>query len=56
MLGELSQITFAHRGEYRVRQTNENPTNFKIVKELLLVQNNRIHQQKALDFSFNLKP
>ena len=38
-----------------VRQ-NENPTNFKIVKELLLVQNHRIHQQKALDFSFNLKP
>ena len=38
-----------------VRQ-NENPTRFKIVKEPLLVQKQRLHQQKALDFSFYLAP
>ena len=31
-----------------------NPTNFKIVKEPLLVQKQILHQQKALDLSFNL--
>ena len=34
----------------------ENPTNFKILKEPLLVQKQTLHQQKALDLSFNLKP
>ena len=34
----------------------ENPTNFKIVKEPLLVQKQTIPQQKALDLSFNLAP
>ena len=34
-----------------VRQ-NENPTNFKILKEPLLVQRQTLHQQKALDLSF----
>ena len=38
-----------------VRQ-NENPTNFKIVKEPLLVRKQTTSQQKALDFSFNLAP
>ena len=30
----------------------ENPTNFKILKEPLLVQKQIIHQQKALDLSY----
>mgnify|MGYP006056599415 CR=1 FL=1 len=34
----------------------ENPTDFKIVKEPLLVQKQTIPQQKALDLSFNLTP
>ena len=34
----------------------ENPTNFKILKEPLLVQKQTLHQQKALDLSFNLTP
>ena len=38
-----------------VRQ-NENPTNFKIVKEPLLVLKQTTPQQKALDLSFNLAP
>ena len=29
-----------------------NPTNFKILKEPLLVQKQRLHQQKALDLSY----
>ena len=29
----------------------ENPTNFKILKEPLLVQTQTLHQQKALDLS-----
>ena len=38
-----------------VRQ-NKNPTNFKIVKEPLLVLKQTTPQQKALDLSFNLAP
>ena len=38
-----------------VRQ-NENPTNFKIVKQPLPVLKQTTPQQKALDFSFNLAP
>jgi hypothetical protein len=34
-----------------VRQ-NENPTNFKILKQPLLVQKQTLHQQKALDLSY----
>ena len=34
----------------------ENPSNFKILTEPLLVQKQTIHQQKALDLSFNLAP
>ena len=34
-----------------VRQ-NENPTDFKIVKEPLLVQKQMLHQQKALDLCY----
>ena len=34
----------------------ENPTNFKILTEPLLVQKQTIPQQKALDLSFNLAP
>ena len=34
----------------------ENPTNFKILKEPLLVQKQNLHQQTALDLSFNLTP
>ena len=34
-----------------VRQ-NENPTEFKIVNEPLLVQKQMLHQQKALDLSY----
>ena len=30
----------------------ENPTNFKILKEPLLVQKQALHQQKALDLSY----
>ena len=33
-----------------------NPTNFTILKEPLLVHKQRLHQQKALDLSFNLTP
>ena len=32
------------------------PAFFNILKELLLIQKQTIHQQKALDLSFNLKP
>ena len=35
-----------------VRQ-KENPTDFKIVKEPLLLQKQKLHQQKAQDLSFN---
>ena len=31
---------------------NENPTNFKILKEPLLAQKQTLHQQKALDPSY----
>ena len=34
----------------------ENLTNFKIVKEPLLLRKQTLHQQKVLDFSFHLAP
>ena len=46
-IGDLSTGCASHFG---------NPTNFKIVKESLLVLKQMILQQKALDFSFNLAP
>ena len=33
-----------------------NPAPFNILKKPLLVQKQTIHEQKALDFSFNLAP
>ena len=33
-----------------------NLTNFNILKEPLLVQKQKLHQQKALDLSFNMTP
>jgi hypothetical protein len=32
------------------------PASFNILKELLLVQKQTLHQQKALDLSFNFAP
>ena len=44
-------FAFYHSYTGCVRQ-NENPTDFKIVKEPLLVEKQTLHQQKGLDLCY----